>query len=85
MAKGSWAATDASSIIVAADGYRGEITVQCTANGPVWLGFGEAAVAGQGLCLTEGGSITIDDHRAIKAVHAVCGTGATAAGGYQTA
>jgi hypothetical protein len=85
MGKDSWAATEVDSVIVPADMYRGEVAIQCGANGPVWLGFGEPAVAGKGLFLTEGGSIMIDDHRAILAVHGVCGEGSTASGGYQTA
>lgn len=85
MTKGAWNATDVDSVLVAADEYRGDVTLQCAGNGPVYLGFGEPAIAGQGLFLTEGGSLTISDHRAMKAVHGVCGAGATATGGYQTA
>lgn len=85
MSKGSWTASEADSAIVAADTYRASVTVQVLSGGPIYLGFGEAAVAGEGLYVTEGGSITIDDHRARLAIHAICGAGSTAAGGYQTA
>jgi hypothetical protein len=85
MTKGAWAATAADSEILEADDYRGEYTIQVGTGGPVWLGFGEAAVLNSGVWLIEGGNITIDDHRARLSVHAICGVGATATGGYQTA
>lgn len=83
--KGSWAATEADSVIVAADEYVGEVRIQVLSGGPIYLGFGEAAVAGQGLYVAQGGSYMVDDHRANLAIHAICGAGQVAAGGYQTA
>jgi len=83
MTKGSYSATETDSVIVAADAYRGKIEIQCT-NGVMWLGYGVPAVVGEGTFLTEGGIATISDHRAILAIHGICGTGGTSIGGYQT-
>jgi hypothetical protein len=85
MTKDTWAATEVDSVIVPVDGHCHEVVIQVLTGGPIYLAFGEAAVAGKGLYLTEGGSYTIDDARVQLAVHAICGAGATASGGYQTA
>jgi len=83
--KGNWSATATDSIIVAADEYVGEVRIQVLSGGPIYLGFGEAAVAGKGLFVVQGGSYMVDDYRANLAIHAICGVGVTATGGYQTA
>lgn len=73
------------SVAVPADAYRGEVRIQVLAGGPVWLGFGVPAVAGKGLYVAQGGSYMVDDHRAVLAIHMICGAGSTATGGYQSA
>jgi len=86
MAKGSWAATAADSVLVAADTYRGSIELQHTAGSPVFIGFGEAGVVGQGIKFAVTSPYyLINDHRARMAIHGICDTGLTASGGYQTA
>mgnify|MGYP000944264479 FL=1 len=85
MSKGSWAATEADSVIVAADENVDEVRIQVLSGGPIYLAFGEAAVAGKGLYVAAGGSYMVDDHRARMALHAICGAGQVAAGGYQSA
>jgi hypothetical protein len=86
MSKGAFSATAADSIVIAADEYRGEINLQHASGDPVYLGFGEAAVVGQGLFLSSAAAfLQISDHRARMAIHMKCDTGKTATGGYQTA
>lgn len=83
--KGSWTASDVDSVIVAADENVDEIRIQVLSGGPIYIDFGVAAVAGKGLYVAQGGSYSVDDYRAHLAVHAVCGAGQVAAGGYQSA
>lgn len=86
MTKGAFAATEVDSVILKADEYRGEVSLQLQSGGPAFIGFGEPAVAEQGVALTEGANfMSISDHRARLAIHMICGAGSTAAGGYQTA
>ncbi len=85
MTKGSWAATDADSVIVAADTYRGEIAIQHLSGDAMYIAFGEAAVVGEGILISSTAAfIRISDHRARLAIHAICDTGESASGGYQT-
>ena len=52
MAKGDWAATDASTIIVAADEHRGSVVIQLQSAGdPTSLALDEDAIFGEGLQL----------------------------------
>ncbi len=51
MAKGSWSATAASTVLIAADKYRDTLLIQKTNNTVVALGIGETAVAGEGIQL----------------------------------
>ncbi len=81
----SWSATEVDSEIVVADEYRGEVRIQVLSGGPIYLGFGVAAVAGKGIYVAQGGSYMVDDYRAMLGIHAICGAGQVAAGGYQTA
>lgn len=82
MGNGSWNATDVDSVIMPADGHVGEVCVQVVSGGPIWIAFGEPAVVNSGIYLVEGGSYPVKDHRAGLAVHAICGAGKTASGGY---
>ena len=86
MAKGAWSATATDSVLVAADDNRAVVVLQHTAGDDVWLGFGEAAVVGQGIKMGAAGTyLQITDHRAMLAIHGKCDTAKTASGGYQTA
>ncbi len=68
MASGSWSVV-ASVEIVAADEHRDELTVQLTNRTPAVLGFGKAAVSGEGIRLINAGdSITVHGHLAREAV-----------------
>jgi hypothetical protein len=85
MAKGSWTANASDSTAVPAASSRVSLVLQLTAGGPVYLGFGEAAVPGQGICLSEAQSfLEITGAKARLAIHMRCPTGKTAGGGYQT-
>lgn len=84
--KGAWSATSTGAVKLAADSNRAEVVLQHTAGDPVYLGFGEAAVVGQGIRLSESASyLQISDYRARLAIYMICSTGQTASGGYQTA
>lgn len=85
MSKGNWTANEVDSIIVAADENVDEVRIQVISGGPISIAFGEAAVVGKGLYVDAGGSYMVDDHRARMAIHAICGAGQVAAGGYQSA
>jgi len=86
MSKGSWSATAVDSTVLDADTYRAEIALQHWSGDEVYLGFGEAAVVGEGIRLSSGAAyIQISDHRARLAIHMICDTAKTASGGYQTA
>lgn len=85
MSKGDWSATEVDSIIVAADENVDEVRIQVLSGGPLYIAFGEAAVAGKGLYVAQGGSYMVDDHRARMDIHGICGAGQVAAGGYQSA
>jgi len=79
--KGSWAATDASALLVAASTTRDETILQHTNGDAVYLAFGEAAVVGQGIVLSSDMPvIIISDHRAGEAIYAICDTGESASG-----
>ena len=83
--KDSIAVTATDAEIISADEYRGGVEIQHTGGSPMWLGFGEAAEVGKGLQLSSAAPYyMIADHRARMAIHAVCDTGNTATGGYQT-
>ena len=84
-AKGAFSATETDSVVIAADGYRASISIQLTGAGPVYLGFNEPAVVGDGICLHDGAPfVEISDARARGTVHMKCAPGVTAVGGYQT-
>ena len=84
--KGSWSATATNAVVLAADPNRAEVILQHTSGSPVYLGFGEIAVVGQGIRLSETGAyLQISDARARLAIYMICGAATTAAGGYQTA
>jgi hypothetical protein len=82
MSKGNFTATAASAIIVAADDYRDYLTIQKGTNAVAMaLGIGEAAVAGEGIQLTN-----IDDSVELWGVDAraaIYGIGNTAAGTWE--
>lgn len=81
--KGAWAATDADQEVLAADASRSRIVLQHQGGEPVWLGFGESAVAGSGILLSEMSPfLQVSDARAQLSVHMVCGPGTVANGGY---
>ncbi len=72
MAKGNWAATSASAVIVAANEYRDILTLQKTNDTDVSLGLGEAAVLGEGVqMLVVGDVVTIYGYHARKAIYAI--------------
>jgi len=82
MSKGTYSATAASTVLVAADEHRAHITIQHTNATQVALGIGEAAVAGEGVQLfAAGDSVRIDGTLASYAIY-VMGNGGT--GTYQT-
>jgi hypothetical protein len=85
-AKGAWTANSTGGLILAADANRAEIVLQHTSGDPAYLGFGEVAVVGQGIRLSDSGSyLQISDYRARLALYMRCATAQTAGGGYQTA
>ena len=82
MAKGSWAGTASSAELVAVDNYREYLTIQLTNDITVALGFGEAAVVGEGIQLMQtGDTVTVRGHLARSAVNVI---GNTAIGTYQS-
>jgi len=82
MAKGSWAATSASAIIVPADDYREVLLIQKITNTvAVALGIGEAAEAGKGIQMSAVGDAVI--LRGPAARHAIYAIGNTGVGTYQ--
>jgi hypothetical protein len=85
MGNGAWNATEVDSVIVPADSHVGEVRVQVLSGGPIYLAYGVPAVVGEGLYLVEGGSHAVNDYRANLDVHAICGAGASASGGFSKA
>ena len=83
--KGAWAATAVSSEIVAANEYRGSLVVQLqSGSDPTSISFDEDAVFDEGVQLIDAGDfVEIKGHMARLAVHAICDSGNTSAGGYQ--
>ncbi len=87
MAQGAWTSTQATSQVIAGDNSRTLLTVQMVtaSSSPTSLGFGTAAVLGEGVQLVNiGDSVTVRGHLAKLAVNAICDTGQTSGGGYQT-
>ena len=83
--KGSWGATDSDSTILAADAGRAGVVLQHHGGADAWLGFGEEAVAGLGIRLSEMSPyLQVSDDRAQMAIHLRCSPGESASGGYQT-
>ena len=82
MSKGSWTATAASTALVAADEYRDQLFIQKTNNTTVALGIGEAAVAGEGIQLTNVNDVAV--LRGAAAREAIYMIGNNGAGTYQT-
>jgi len=81
MAKGGWVGTAASVEIISANTYREHLTIQLTNPIVVALGFGEAAVAAEGVQLINTGDVvTVHGAMAQLAVYAI---GNTATGTYQ--
>ena len=77
MAKGNWAATDASTEIVPANEYRNHLTIQKTNLITVAIGIGEAAVAGEGIQLDNiGDCLMLEGAQATEAIYAI-GNGGT--------
>lgn len=87
--KGTWAATAVDSVLVPANAYRGEVTIQhscADGSAAVFLGFGEAAVDATGVSVSSSvPAVKISGHLAALAIHGVCPAAGTAAGGYQEA
>ncbi len=88
MAQGTWAATTASAVVIAADQDRESLTVQLlvkSASGvQTSLGFGAAAVAGEGVAMLNlGDPVTVRGHLAKLACNVITSAG-TSSGGYQT-
>ena len=88
MAQGTWAATTASAVVIAADNTRESLTVQLLAKSAAAvqssLGFGETAVAGEGVALINiENSVTVRGHLAKLACNVITSAG-TSSGGYQT-
>jgi len=87
MSKGAWAATAATAEVIAEDQTRESLTVQLTtaASSPTNLAFGVDAVFGQGVQLVNiGDSVTVRGHLAKLSCDAICNSGLTSGGGYQT-
>ena len=88
MAQGAWAGTNSSAEIVARDINRVSLTIQLLVRSGstviTSLGFGTAAVSGEGYTLVNvESSITVRGALAKKAVYAITSSG-TSSGGYQT-
>lgn len=61
-----------SAAIVAADPYRDYIVIQAQSDHSTYLGFGEAAISGQGLCLLEpGATVTARGPKARLAINGI--------------
>ena len=85
MANGTWAATDASSEVLAADVFRTSVELQFTSGSIMYIAFGEDAVYGEGLRLHFNSPYyKVDDKKAALGVSVICDTGGVAAGGYET-
>ena len=83
--RGAWVATEIDSTVLAADAGRSNVVLQHHAGNEVWLGFGEAAVVGEGIRLSEMAPyLQITDERAQMAIHMLCRPDESAMGGYQT-
>lgn len=86
MAKGSWEATDESSLLIPADKYRDLVTIQLISGDPVAIGIGEVAVYGEGMMLLSVGDyLGVNGYQAKEAISVICDTGKVAAGSFQTA
>ncbi len=84
MTRGAWAATAASSEIIAADEYRDKLTIQLHSGDITALGFGEAAVFAEGIRLVAAGdTVEIEGALTRGAVYAICDAASSSAGGYQ--
>ena len=78
---GEWSATSSASEIISADWSRQEIVIRHTGGSSVWLGFGDAAVEGEGVRLSSDlPVVVIDDERSVLSVSAVCASGEEASG-----
>lgn len=86
MAQGAWTGSNSSAAVIAADQDRVSLTVQMVTAGSAAtsLGFGTAAVAGEGVTLQNiGDSVTVRGHLAKLACNCITASG-TSGGGYQT-
>ena len=82
--KGSWSATDVSSLLVPANHNRERMAVQLRTGSEVWIGFGQAAVVGSGIGPTVAGSfVLLRGPLAGEAIYGICAGGNSATGGYQ--
>ncbi len=84
MVAGTWAATAASSVIVAASNNRDILILQLHSGDVTALAVGEAAVFAKGVKLySVGDTVTLTGWMARQAIYGICDTALTAAGGYQ--
>jgi len=81
MAKGTFTGTAASTLLVAANEYRDTLVIQKANATSVALGIGEAAVAGEGIQLTNVGDAAVLKGAAARVAIYVIGNGGT--GSYQ--
>jgi hypothetical protein len=87
MAKGTYTATAADSVIVAASEANHDVEILYYSGDAGYLGFGEAGVVGQGIKIDSAApyyKIPSGDPRLLLDVHMICDTGLTQTGGYQT-
>lgn len=81
MSKGAWTTTSSSAVIVAADEYRDYLLIQSATAVQVALGFGETAVAEEGIQLLNAGDTVVA--RGAPAREAVYAIGDGGGGTYQ--
>lgn len=71
--------TTTSSVLLSANSLRKHVTIINSSDTNIWIGFGQAAVVGQGIFLeANGGAYEIDGHNLyvgeIQAIHAGVGS-----------
>lgn len=85
MGNGNWTASEVDSIIFPKDRNVDSVRIQVLSGGPIYVAFGAPAVSGKGMYVAQGGSLMVEDHRAQMDIHAICGAGQVAAGGWASA
>ena len=83
--KGTFAATAADSVVLAADEFRSEVNIQHRSGDEAFIGFGELAVVDEGMSVSSTFPVLlITGPLCGMAIHMICDGAGTAGGGYQT-